>query len=294
MTFGSRGNWAFVLPFRGNKLTALLLVAVAISSATLLFQTISQNRILTPSIMGFDTLYILILTVLIFTFGGLNNGQIAPIWQFALNTVLMMFAALLLFGTLLSRARSDLPRMILTGIVFAVLFRALTEVLQRMIDPNEYSVVQANSFAKFSRINVELLTIAAAITGAALLAAWRMRHRLDVLALGHDAAINLGESSRRCMFEALIIIAVLVSVSTALVGPMAFLGLIVVSLAYLVTPTGSHAVLLISGALISCITLVGGQFVLERLFGLSTPLAVIIDGLGGVLFLILLLRGWHK
>ena len=185
-------------------------------------------------------------------------------------------------------------RMILTGIIFAVLFRAITDFLQRMIDPNEYAVIQISSYARFARIEVELLAIASVLTCAALIATWRMRHRLDVLALGPDAAINLGENPQRGMFQALIIIAVLVSVSTALVGPMAFMGLLVVSLAHMITPTASHAVLLPSAALISAITLVGGQFVLERVLGLSTPLIVVVDVVGGVVFLILLMRGKRR
>ncbi len=290
LMLGARGNWGFVLPFRGNKLAALLLVAVAVSTATVLFQTITRNRILTPAIMGFDALYVLIQTVLIFVLGAQAYGRLPEFGQFVLNTVLMLVAALALFGTLLTRGGGDLMRMILTGIIFAVLFRAITGFLQRMIDPNEYAIVQVISFARFTRIDGELLGIAAALTMCAVIATWRMRYRLDVLALGRDAAINLGEDPRRDMFQALVIIAVLVSVSTALVGPLAFLGLLVVSLAHLVTPTPSHAVLLPSAALVSGIMLVGGQLLLERVMGLSTPLVVVVDVLGGLVFLTLLMR----
>lgn len=294
LTIGARGNWGFVLPFRGNKLAALLLVAVAVSTATVLFQTITQNRILTPAIMGFDSLYVLILTVLVYALGGQSFVQLSAIFQFGLNTLLMMGGALALFGTLLLRGQSDLMRMILTGIIFSVLFQSITGFLQRMIDPNEYAVVQVASYARFARIEVGLLAIAGVFTCVALLSAWRIRHRLDVLALGSSVATNLGENPRKGMFQALVIIAVLVSVSTALVGPLAFLGLLVVSLAHLITPTSSHAVLLPSAALISAITLVGGQLILERILGANTPLIVVIDVVGGALFLILLLRGRYK
>ncbi|MFC6589052.1 iron chelate uptake ABC transporter family permease subunit [Sulfitobacter pacificus] len=104
LALGARGNWAFVLPFRGNKLAALLLVAVAVSTATVLFQTITQNRILTPAIMGFDALYVLILTVMIYVAGAQVFVQVSQIGAFALNTVLMMGGALALFGTLMLRA----------------------------------------------------------------------------------------------------------------------------------------------------------------------------------------------
>jgi iron complex transport system permease protein len=291
LALGARGNWGFVLPFRGNKLAALLLVSVAVSTATVLFQTITQNRILTPAIMGFDALYVLILTVLIFVLGAPQFQQLSGIGQFSLNTGLMMVAALVLFGTLLRHNGSDLIRMLLTGIIFSVLFRSLTGFLQRMIDPNEYAVVQVSSYARFVRVETELLGVAGCITLVALILTWRMRYRLDVLALGAFSATNLGESPKRGQIEVLVIVAILVSVSTALVGPMAFLGLLVVSLAHLVTPTSRHSVLLPCAALISAISLVGGQMVLERVLGLSTPLVVVIDVMGGVVFLFLLLRG---
>ncbi|MEP2920861.1 iron chelate uptake ABC transporter family permease subunit [Sulfitobacter sp.] len=294
LTLGARGNWGFVLPFRGNKLVALVLVAVAISTATVLFQTITHNRILTPAVMGFDALYVLILTVQIYVLGAQEYVQLSSAGQFIANTLLMLVAALALFGTLLSKARGDLMRMVLTGIILAVLLRAITSFLQRVIDPSEYAVVQVASFARFSRIEGELLAISALLTCGALVVTWRMRHRLDVLALGETAAINLGENPKRSTYQILVLIAVLVSVSTALVGPMGFLGLLVVSLAHLVTPTASHATLLVSSALISALTLVGGQFVLERVLGMSTPLIVVIDVIGGIVFLTLLLKRKYR
>ncbi|MEM9581787.1 MAG: iron chelate uptake ABC transporter family permease subunit [Pseudomonadota bacterium] len=291
MTLGARGGWDFILPFRGAKLAALILVAVAVATATVLFQTITYNQILTPSIMGFDALYILVLTLAVYVLGGQTVARLPQMSQFLLTSTLLLGASLLLFGTLLAQRRQDLMRMILTGVIFGVLFRSLTSFLQRMIDPNEYSVIQVSSYARFSRMETELLGIAALLTIAALAATWAMRHRLDVLALGREAAINLGEHPKRGMLQALVVISVLVSVSTALVGPVAFLGLLVVSLARLITPTARHAVLLPSAALVSAITLVGGQTLLERVFALSTPLSVIVDLVGGAVFLILLLRG---
>ena len=291
MVLGAKGNWNFTLPFRGTKLAALLLVAVAVSTATVLFQTITQNRILTPSIMGFDALYVLILTVAVFVLGGQGLIRLPPLAVYGVNIVMLVLASLLLFGTLLASARQDLMRMVLTGIIFGALFRSLTAFLQRMIDPNEYAVVQVSSYARFTQINTDLLLISTILTLLTLAYVWRMRHRLDVLALGPDMATGLGERQRRGQMEVLVLIAVLVSVSTALVGPIAFLGLLVVSLARLITPTAQHAVLLTSAALISCIVLVGGQMMLEHVLSLAAPLSVVIDFIGGFVFLALLLKG---
>ncbi|MEP3347982.1 MAG: iron chelate uptake ABC transporter family permease subunit [Litoreibacter sp.] len=294
MTLGAQGGWGFILPFRGAKLAALLLVSLAIPTSTVLFQTITQNRILTPAIMGFDALYVLVVTTLVFTLGGQEYVRLPAMGQFALHVILLMIASFLLFGTLLGQMRQDVVRMILTGIIFGVLFRSITSFLQRMIDPNEYAMIQVSSYARFSRIETELPLIGAALTAVSMIFAWRMRHRLDVLELGHDVAINLGETPRRITLQALVIVAALVSVSTALVGPIVFLGLLVVSLAHLLVPAARHAVLVPCSILICGITLVGGQAVLERVLGLSTPLSVVIDLLGGVVFLALLLRRMAK
>ena len=294
MTLGARGSWSFVLPFRGAKLAALLLVGVSVSTSTLLFQTISQNRILTPSIMGFDALYVLILTGAVFLLGGQTVAGLSDQAIFATTGASLIIASLALFGALLRRARADLLRLVLTGIVFGALFRSLASFLQRMIDPNEFAVIQVASYARFNDIETDLLAISAIVTGVALGVAWRMRHRLDVMALGYDGAVNLGEEPKRCQIEALILVAVLVSVATALVGPVAFLGLLVVSLARLITPSERHGLLFVSSGLISMIVLVAGQTALERIFMLSTPLSVVVDLLGGVVFLVLLIQGVRR
>lgn len=294
MTLGVRAPWSFTLPFRGEKLAALMLVALAVSTSTVLFQTISFNRILTPSIMGFDALYLLLLTLAVYFLGGIGFTTLPPIVVFAATTFTLILAAMALFGTLLGQARADLLRMILTGIICGVLFRALTSFVQRMIDPNEFAVVQLSSFARFNTIDTDLLIIAAPLTVAALALAWRMRRRLDVISLGTDTAISLGERPKRGQLHALALIAVLVSVSTAFVGPVVFLGLLVVSLAHAIRPTPYHATLLPVAGLISIITLVGGQTVLERVLALTTPLSVAIDLIGGIVFLILVLKGTRK
>jgi iron complex transport system permease protein len=294
MTLEARGNWGFVLPFRGAKLGALLLISVAISSSTVLFQTITQNRILTPSIMGFDALYILLLTGAVYFLGGQEFIRLPEFAVYVVNVVLVIGASLLLFGTLLAAGRQDMMRMILTGIVFGTLFRSLTVFLQRMIDPNEYAVIQISSYARFNQINTDLLAISAVLALPTLAIAWRSRFKLDVLALGYDAAVNLGVEPRRAQFQVLALIAILVSVSTALVGPVAFLGLLVVSVARRIAPSANHAVLLPTAALISAIVLVGGQMMVERVFAMATPLTVVIDFAGGLIFLFLLLKGSRK
>lgn len=132
--------------------------------------------------------------------------------------------------------------------------------------------------------------VAALVTALGILAIWRQRHALDVLALGRPAAIGLGIDHDRLCRRALAVVAVLVSAATALVGPVAFFGLLVASLAHLVTRSAHHAHLIPAAAMIGAIILIAGQTVFERVLGLQSTLSVVIEFAGGLLFLFLLLR----
>lgn len=290
MTLGAKGSWAFLLPLRGTRLAALALVGAGVGVATVLFQTASGNRILTPSIMGFDALYLLIQSTLVFTLGGVGYAALDPRLKFLAETAGMMAAAWLLFAGLLGRGRGDLHRMLLVGVIFGVLFRSLSNLVERLIDPNEFSVLQGVSFARFNAVNVELLAVSAGLSAIAFAFAWAWRRELDVAALGRETAIALGVEHERLIRRTLLLVALLVSASTALVGPVAFLGLLIASLAHLVVGAPRHTLILPAAALIGALTLVAGQTVFERLLGLAGTLSVVVEFAGGLLFLFLLLR----
>ena len=291
ITVGANGRWSFVLPFRGAKVAAMVLVGTAIAVSTLLFQTVTANRILTPSIMGLDQLYGLIQTCLVFLAGAAGLTLLGPRWLFALEAAAMVGFSLLLFQALFSGSLRDLHLLVLVGIVFGLLFRSLSSFLARIIDPNDFVVLQDTLFANFNSVSSELLAIAAVTVGLVLAIVWRMRHVLDVLALGREAAINLGVEHRRTVAVVLVLVAILVSVSTALVGPVTFFGLLVVSIAYQIAGSEKHQHLLPIASLLGAITLLAGQLVLERVFALGTALGIVIEFAGGLMFIWLLLKG---
>src|SRR5690625_4027630 len=63
------GNIGYILPKRIIKVVAIVITGGAIAFSTTIFMTITNNRILTPSIMGLDSLYMLTQTFIIFIFG---------------------------------------------------------------------------------------------------------------------------------------------------------------------------------------------------------------------------------
>jgi iron complex transport system permease protein len=291
MTLDAKGSWSFILPFRGAKLLGMLLVAYAIAVSTILFQTITNNRILTPSIMGFDALYALIQTILVFFLGAQATSALDPRLLFVAECGAMVLFSCLLYRWLFSGAVRSLHVLMLVGIIFGILFRSISSFLQRVIDPNDFIVLQDRLFASFNSFDTGLLALSAVLISAASLGAWRLFHTYDILSLGRENAITLGVDHRRVTTQILVLIAIFVSVSTALVGPVTFFGLLVASLAHQMMPLSLHRFTLPAAILAAIISLVGGQLVLERLFAFDTAVGIVIEFAGGLVFLILLVRG---
>src|SRR5688500_2287281 len=227
-----KGNTGYVLTRRSIKVGAMVLVAVAVGVSTLLFQTVTANRILTPSIMGFDSLYILVQTAMAFTLGAAAVVAGPPTLQFGAEVLLMVVFSALLYRWMFPGATRSLHLLLLVGIVLGTLFRGMSSLLQRLMEPSEFIILQDLFFASFNAVDPALLDISAMVVAAGGLCAWRQRHRLAALALGRELAINVGVGHRRTVMGVLLVCSLLVAVSTALVGPVTFFGLLVVSLAY--------------------------------------------------------------
>lgn len=293
LAIGLKGNIAFVLELRLIKLAALTQVGVAIAVSTVIFQTVTGNRILTPSIMGLDALYLFGQVLMVFLLGGVGYVTLNPQFKFAVEVlVLMALASALLLPML--KSRLDMGLMLLAGVVFGVLFRSLYALLARLIDPNEFAVAQTASFANFNAVRTDLLVFAAIVTVIAVVIAWRARHVLDVVSLGPDAATGLGVSWAGTVTGLLLLVSALVAVSTALVGPVAFFGLLVAALAERILDTRRHGVLLPAAALTGITVLVGGQTLFQHGLGNATALGVVIEFVGGLVFLLLLVLGSRK
>ncbi|MBN9671323.1 iron chelate uptake ABC transporter family permease subunit [Roseibium aggregatum] len=290
LLLGTRGNWEFALTFRAGKLIALICVAIAVAVATVVFQTLCANRILTPSIMGFDTLYALFQTLLVFLLGCLGYAGLNAELKFLLELLLLGGGAFLLFGLLLGEGAQDLFRMLLAGVIFGILFRSVGNLLQRLIDPNEFAVVQGALFASFNSVNTGLLRMAVPMVVLSTALVWWRRHRLDVLALGRNHAISLGLNHRGELFFFLSIVSILVAVSTALVGPVAFFGLLISAAAHEVLRTHRHSLILVAASLLAIIALVGGQAVFERVLGMAGTLGLVVEFLGGLVFLAMIFK----
>jgi len=283
-------NLEYILPRRFKKVLAIVLTGGAIAYSTMIFQTITNNRILTPSIIGLDSLYMLIQTVVVFVFGSMGIANANVKVNFVITLGIMMLFVIALYRFMFRREGRNLYFLLLVGLVLGTLFGSMSTFMQVLIDPSEFLIVQDKMFASFNNINTDLLTLACIILALTGLYASRFTKYLDVLALGREQAVNLGVPYDYVVKRLLIVSAILISVATALVGPITFLGLLVANVAHQFLRTYQHKYLIVGSMLISMVALLGGQLIVERVFTFSTTLSVIINFVGGAYFLYLLLK----
>lgn len=283
-------RWEYALDIRTRTIAGMVIAAAAVGVSTVLFQTITANRILTPGIMGFDAVFLAIQVVVAFAIGPALLVSAPPLASWTVELVLMAGSIVLLYWWLFLRRRLDLHVIVLAGLVLGVLFRSVTSFLQRLLDPDTFAIVQNLAFASFTSIDRELLLPTGLLVALAIASLWPLRRALDVLSLGETTAISLGVEHRRTVMHVVVVVAALVAASTALVGPVTFFGLIVANLAY--GAVGHRHLRSIPAAIaIGAVALVGGQLILDRVLGFSTELPVVIEFAGGVFFIILVLTG---
>lgn len=285
------GNWDYVLEHRAEKLLAMVMTGGAIAFSTVIFQTITNNRILTPSIIGLDSLYILLQTALVFFFGSTSAVVINGPLNFFVSLALMLGFAVILYYFLFQGEQQDIFFLLLVGIVCGTLFSSISTFLQVLISPDEFLTIQDNMFASFNNVNTNILGISAAAFVLLFIYSLSFMKYLNVLSLGKDQAVNLGVPYKYAVKRLLVIVVMFISIATALVGPITFLGLLVANVAYELMKDYRHSVLLAAAALAAVAFLIGGQLLVERVLGFNTAISVIVNFIGGIYFIYLLLRG---
>ena len=286
---GTPGFWR-IAQHRATAVVVMALVAVAQAVATVSFQTVTNNRIITPSIMGFESLYRVVQTTTVYLFGVAGLVAIQGVGQFALQVLVMVGLAVVLYGWLLSGRYGNLQIMLLVGIVIGGGLGAIATFMQRLLTPSEFDVLAARLFGNVSNADPSYLPLAVPLVIAASALLWLRSRRLNVLALGPDAARSLGLDHRREQFLVLTLVAVLMATSTALVGPMTFLGFLVATLAYQFADTHDHRLIFPVAVLTAFSILAGAYFVMKNVFYAQGMVSILIEIVGGTVFLIVILR----
>ncbi|MGO5114829.1 iron chelate uptake ABC transporter family permease subunit [Candidatus Avoscillospira sp. LCP25S3_F1] len=279
----------YAMKLRAPKLLAMVITAFAIGGASLVFQSIINNTIVTPCLLGMNSLYTLIHTAVVFFIGSGSALAVNANLAFAVDVVLMGIVATLLYSYLFRKTNHNVLYVLLVGTVLTSFFGSIQTTLTRVMDPNEYDTLLTSLVAGFNNINNEIIVFSVILLGAIVFFLRKELALLDVLTLGKAQAINLGVDYDRCIRRLLLGVTLAIAVATALVGPISFLGLIIANLSRQLLRTYRHSQLVLGSVLFGTIVLLGGQLIVEHLYTYTVPVSVFITVGGGLYFLYLLL-----
>ena len=271
-------------------LGAMLIAAVCQSLATVAFQSSTNNRIITPSLLGFEALYSAIHTSTMFFLGATAFIQLSGVNSFLFQVAVMVLMCLVLYGWLLSGKYGNLQRMLLVGVIIGTGLRAVSSFMRRLLAPSEFDVLQAKLFGSVSNANADYFPIVIPIVCAAAFLLLAYSKKLNVLSLGKSPSAALGVNTQSGTIYTLVLVSVLMSISTALVGPLTFYGFLVATMTYLAAPTYDHKYIFPMALAIGFLVITGSYFFMYHVFRAQGVVSVIIEMFGGITFLIVILR----
>lgn len=286
--------FAYAMGLRLPRLAVILIAGFAISAAAIVFQTIIRNTIVTPCLLGMNSLYLLIHTAVVFFLGSGSLFAVNPVYAFASDVIVMGFVAGFIYYTIFQKTGGNVLYVLLIGTVLSTFFSSMQNSLTRIMDPNEYDALLNTLTASFTNVNAACI-----IPGALLLAAiaWWLRKDLailDVISLGREQAVSLGVDYERTLRRLMVGVALYIAVATALVGPLSFLGLITANVARQLFTTYRHTWLIAGSASVGMLILTAGQFVVEHVMVYAVPVSVFVTIGGGIYFLYLVLTAGKR
>ena len=279
----------FAMRLRIPKLAVMLIAAFAIGGASLVFQSVINNTIVTPCLLGMNSLYTLIHTAVVFVAGSGSVLAVNANAAFAVDLVLMGLSATVIYGYLFQKTHYNVLYVLLIGTVLTSFFGSIQSTLTRIMDPNEYDSLLTTLVASFSNVNGEIIAFALAVLAALVVVLRKDLALLDVITLGKAQAVNLGVDYDRCIRRLLLGVTLAIAVATAVVGPISFMGLIIANLSRQLLKTYRHSQLIAGSALFGMLILVAGQLIVEHVYTYAIPISVFITVGGGLYFLYLLL-----
>lgn len=287
--FGNPKLFRYAMKIRTPKLIVMLITAFAIGAASIVFQSIINNTIVTPCLLGMNSLYTLIHTAVVFAAGSGSILAVNANLSFAADLILMGVIATVVYSYLFKKTRHNVLYVLLIGTVLSSFFSSIQNTLTRVMDPNEYDNLLATLVASFSNINAEIIVFSLIVLVIIMFVLRKELALLDVLTLGKDQAINLGVDYDKCIRRLLLGVTLFIAVATAMVGPISFLGLIIANLSRQLLKTYRHSQLILGSTLFGMVILIGGQVIVEHVYSYTIPVSVFVTVGGGIYFLYLLL-----
>lgn len=244
LTGGDAGNdgWRLILlQTRLPQAVTALLAGMSLAVAGLLLQTLFNNPLAGPEVLGINSGAGLgVAVVMLLLQGAMGVGGYIAVLSGAFVGAL----AIILLVLLLSRLLSSSIYLLIAGLAMSYLASSIISILNYFSTAEGVHSYLIWGMGGFGGVSTELLPLYSGVLLFLLLCALLLVKPLNVILLGDAYARNLGINTKRLRGMLLLVVGGITATVTAFCGPIAFVGLAVPHLARMASPTANHRVLL--------------------------------------------------
>lgn len=279
-----------VVQRRLNALIAMLIAAACQAIATITFQSVTNNRIITPSLLGFEAIYSTLHTCIIFFTGISGITSFTGIPAFLIQIGLMISVCILLYHRFLASKYPNLQLMLLVGVIIGTGLKASSSFMRKLLSPSEFDVLQAKLFGSVNNAEPEYFPLSIILIVFAIVVLYILAIKINIISMGKDISNVLGLEYNTTLIISLIMVSILMSISTTLVGPMTFYGFLVATLTYELANTYDHRYIFPMALAVGFIIITSAYFIMQHIFDAQGVVSIIIELIGGIIFLTMILR----
>lgn len=275
-----------ITSLRYPRLLLAIFVGGSLGFAGALLQTITRNPLAECGLLGVNSSSALAVVIGITYFGAYTGYH----WLFWSLPGAFIGCSLVLFLSRLKGRRLSPIQLILAGIALEATFRGLTSfiLLSHQLSYDQYRFWVLGSLAG---VPMDMVSNALPVIIAGCLLAFVIVRPVSALLLGDETASNLGYSPGLIRFVVIISVTLLAGSSIALVGPIAFLGLMAPHAARGVAGPRMHQVLILSFLFGSLFLLAADILARVVVAPYETPASVLVAVIGSPLLIYL---AWNK
>lgn len=292
--FSGKASWEYiVLEYRLPKLVMACVVGMALSIAGMMMQTLFQNPMAEPYILGVSSgaslgVAICILGKSLFTLSFQNylSGNLTIVLFALAGSVGVMFIILAI-----SQKIKQIATLLIVGLMFSSFTSAFVNILAYFSTAEELKKFTFWNLGSLGNISWQQISFIIPVLFIALAGSFLLNKSLNSLLMGEGYARSMGLNIKKTKFLIILVTCLLVAVCTAFVGPIAFIGLAVPHITRIIYKTTNHFQLFIGNLIIGAFILIvcdiicqlpGEQFIL--------PINAVTSILGAPLVIYLILR----
>jgi iron complex transport system permease protein len=270
------------------RMITAVIAGAGLSLAGLLMQTIFNNPLAEPNILGVSTGSSLFVALTIMTGVTFFNTD----WGIISSALLgaFVFGILILFFARFVRSHGSL---LLVGIMLGSFSASFISIIQAWSDAHQLKLFSLWVMGSLQQITFQQLPIFITIFLVGVFSCFLLIRSLNALVLGQENALMLGISVRNVRVFVILVASILTGLITAFCGPIAFIGMAVPNLVKLIFKTQKHQILIIGTILIGALFLL----ICDSLVQLTSatmllPINAVTSMIGAPFVIYIILKRW--